>query len=105
MKERPLRLLILCSLGTSSFFLSRRIQACAFERGILLQIEPASVSAPRKKALDYDLVLLEPHVHHFQTELEKTITDIPIVPVDPRAFARMDGCAVLNQALKALYCS
>ena len=57
-----------------------------------------------KNAGQYDVALLEPQVRHLKKEVSKAAEkyNIPVDLVDQRAFALMDGNAVLDQILKML---
>jgi PTS system, Lactose/Cellobiose specific IIB subunit. len=104
MEKEPIKLIILCSWGATSSQLAKKVQQAAEARGINLKADAGGTGEFSKNASQYDVALLEPQVRHLKKEVS-TIADkynIPVDLVDSRAFALMDGNAVLDQVLKML---
>ncbi|SFS30985.1 PTS sugar transporter subunit IIB [Marininema halotolerans] len=104
--ERPLRFLLLCLLGTTSQFLAARIQEHATKKGISLIVE-ASAAIPARHMDTYDLILFSPQVHHLRATWPESgqSPSIPILSIDAKSFALMNGEAILEQALYTLSAS
>ncbi|SEM92881.1 PTS sugar transporter subunit IIB [Lihuaxuella thermophila] len=102
--SKPIRLLILCSMGMTSGILCKKVTDAAVHRRIQLVAEASGVAHFRFKAKEADAVLLEPQVRHLIKELGPIAIQhhIPLEPIDPVAFATMNGEKVLNQVLSML---
>lgn len=47
---------------------------------------------------NFDVLLLGPQVRHIMRKVTKIVGQIPVAVIDPQAYGRCDGAAVLKQA-------
>ncbi|MGI6365287.1 MAG: PTS sugar transporter subunit IIB [Bacillota bacterium] len=96
-----MKILLICSAGMSTSLLVTKMTKAAEERGIELEILAHGASEAKRFLDQVDIVLLGPQVRFLKAEIAKTAT-VPVQVIDMRAYGRMDGARVLEDALKEL---
>ncbi len=95
-----MKIYLFCSAGMSSSLLVTKMQKEAVSRGLEFEIEAfpeATVATNGPKA---DVLLLGPQIRFKETSIKKQFPDKPVSAIDMRAYGMVDGCAVLNAAIK-----
>ncbi|MGL4990444.1 MAG: PTS sugar transporter subunit IIB [Sarcina sp.] len=93
------KILLICSAGMSTSLLVTKMQKAATERGLDLDISATGSGTYKDIAVTADVILLGPQVRYMLREVKAAITDKPIDIIDMRAYGKIDGSAVLDQAL------
>ncbi|PLR98521.1 PTS sugar transporter subunit IIB [Bacillus sp. T33-2] len=97
------RILLICSAGMSTSMLMTKMQKCAEERGIDIEVMAiASTTADKFLAKEkVDVVLLGPQVKYLRGRYEKSLAkdNIPLAVIDMKDYGKMNGENVLNTAL------
>lgn len=96
-----MKILLICSAGMSTSLLVSKMTKAAEERGLELEILAHSASEAKRFLDQVDIVLLGPQVRFLKDELGKAAS-VPVQVIDMRAYGRMDGARVLDDALKEL---
>ncbi|MBR0420775.1 MAG: PTS sugar transporter subunit IIB [Erysipelotrichaceae bacterium] len=99
-----LKLVLLCQYGASTGMLTQKIRQAAKDRGLEAEVNAYSYSDVGKYVDEADVILLGPQIRFKKEEFEKKYADknTPFVVIETLDYGRMNGEAVLNNALKAL---
>ncbi|MBQ7891171.1 MAG: PTS sugar transporter subunit IIB [Erysipelotrichaceae bacterium] len=99
-----LNIVLLCQYGASTGLVADKIVEAANKRGIEAVVNAYSVSEAAKVIPTADIVLLGPQVRFHQKNLEKAHGHhgVPIVPMQPVDYGRLNGEGILNTALEVL---
>ncbi len=92
-----MKILLACALGCTTGMMVEKMKAVADADDV---IEAHSVNEMQKYYQDFDCVLLGPQVR-LQVDSIRKLCDpvgIPVDFIDVRAYGRMDGAAVYDQA-------
>jgi len=85
----------------STSLLVTKMTKAAEERGLELEIWALGASDAKKKLAEADIILLGPQVRFLKDEITKAAS-VPVQVIDMRAYGRMDGARVLDDALQEL---
>lgn len=96
------KILLICSAGMSTSLLVTKMEKAAKEKGLELEISATGSGTYRDEAAKADVILLGPQVRYMMKEVSGAITGKPIEIIDMKAYGRVDGAAVLEQALKLI---
>ncbi len=96
------KILLDCSAGMSTSLLVTKMQKAAAERGLDLDISATGSGTYKDTAATADVVLLGPQVRFMLREVQAAVPNKPIEVIDMRAYGKIDGSAVLDQALKLM---
>ncbi|MBQ2657740.1 MAG: PTS sugar transporter subunit IIB [Erysipelotrichaceae bacterium] len=96
-----MRILLACALGCTTGMMVENMKKVSAPDDV---IEAHSVNEVNKYYKDYDCVLLGPQV---RLELNKiremcAVDNVPVDVIDARAYGKMDGSAVYEQAKKMI---
>ncbi len=96
------RIMFVCSAGMSTSLLVSKVEAAAKEKGIEAKIWAVSESEARNHYDDVDVILLGPQVRFLKAKIVADTADkgVNVDVVDTVNYGRMNGEAVLEQALK-----
>jgi len=99
-----LNIVLLCQYGASTGLVADKIIEAAKKRGLDAIVNAYSVSEAAKVIATADIVLLGPQVRFHQKNLEKAYghLGVPIVPMQPVDYGRLNGEGILNTALEVL---
>lgn len=99
-----LNIVLLCQYGASTGLVAEKIIEAANKRGIEAVVNAYSVSDAEKVIPTADIVLLGPQVRFKQKSLEANYGHygVPIVPMQPTDYGRMNGEGILTTALAVL---
>ena len=93
------KILLICSAGMSTSLLVTKMQKAATDRGLELDISATGSGTYKDIAETADVSLLGPQVRFMLREVSAAIPNKPIEVIDMRAYGKIDGSAVLDQAL------
>ena len=93
------KILLVCSAGMSTSLLVTKMQKAATDRGLDLDISATGSGTYRDLAKTADVILLGPQVRFMLREVTTALPEKPIEVIDMRAYGKIDGSAVLDQAL------
>lgn len=96
------KILLICSAGMSTSLLVTKMQKAATERGLDLDISATGSGTYKDIAQTADVLLLGPQVRFMLREVTSAVPGKPIEVIDMRAYGKIDGAAVLDQALKLM---
>lgn len=98
------RILLACSSGMSTSLLVSKMKDAAENKGIEAEIWAVAQDKALSDMEKADVLLIGPQMRFlkkkFEAEAEKA--GIPVDVIDPVAYGRVDGEAVLNKALELL---
>ncbi|SET47332.1 PTS system, cellobiose-specific IIB component [Salinibacillus kushneri] len=94
-------ILLACSSGMSTSLLVKKMQDIAKERGIEAEIWAVSQDKAEIYMEKADVLLLGPQMRFMKRKFSKKADElgVPIDSIDPVAYGRVDGAAVLDKAL------
>ncbi|MGL4655783.1 MAG: PTS sugar transporter subunit IIB [Sarcina sp.] len=93
------KILLVCSAGMSTSLLVTKMQKAATDRGLDLDISATGSGTYKDIAGTADVILLGPQVRFMLREVSAAVPNKPIEVIDMRAYGKIDGSAVLDQAL------
>lgn len=96
------RILLVCTSGISTTLLVNKMKEAIDQQNLDVQICAIGESAIEKQVKNTDIILLGPQSRHLQSVLEQNAT-CPIMKIDVMAYSKMDGEAVLKNAMKILH--
>ncbi|WP_055071453.1 PTS sugar transporter subunit IIB [Clostridium massiliamazoniense] len=96
------KILLICSAGMSTSLLVTKMQKAAAEQGLELDISATGSGTYKAEAAKADVLLLGPQVRFMMKEVSSAVPNKPIEVIDMRAYGKVDGVAVLAQALKLM---
>ncbi len=98
------RILLACSAGMSTSLLVTRMQQAAEAEGIEVEIWAVAQDKAQTELEKADLLLIGPQMRFMLKKFSKTAEKIgiPVEVIDPVAYGRIDGEAVLKRALELL---
>lgn len=98
------RILLACSSGMSTSLLVSRMKEAAKRRGVDVEIWAVSQDKAVSEMKKADVLLVGPQMRFLIRKLSKEgeALGIPIEAIDPIAYGRVDGEAVLNKALELI---
>jgi PTS system cellobiose-specific IIB component len=94
--------MLICSAGMSTSLLVSKMQKSALNQGLDVEIWAVGASGAKKDILKADVILLGPQVRFMNNEFIDLANGKPVDIIDIRAYGRIDGNAVLEQAVKML---
>lgn len=102
--DQTIRLLMICGWGATSSILCQKINEAASKKGVSLTAKAVGIKDWTKHLPSADIILIEPQVSHLQKEIEQIASahQKRVAPVDPVAFATMNGDQLLKQATNLL---
>jgi len=95
------KIILLCNGGLSTGILVRKMKEAAQKIPYSCEILAVPVSSVREAAWDADLILLGPQVI-YQEETVRRQAHCLVAGIEPKAYGRMDGEAVLAQVRELL---
>lgn len=96
------RIMLICSAGMSTSLLVSKMQKAAAEQGLDVEIWAVGASGAKKDLVKADVVLLGPQVRFMKKEFTELANGKPVDTIDIQAYGKIDGKAVLGQAVKIL---
>lgn len=103
-KKHMINILLACSSGMSTSLLVTKMEEEAQERGIETEIWAVAQDKAEKDMEKADVLLIGPQMRFMKKKLKKVGDEIgvPVDSIDPMAYGRVDGKAVLDTALELL---
>lgn len=98
------RILLACSSGMSTSLLVSKMKEVAKEKGIEAEIWAVAQDKVPKEMERADVLLIGPQMRFMKKKLAAVAEQvgIPLDVIDPVAYGRIDGEAVLNKALELI---
>ncbi len=96
------RIMFICSAGMSTSLLVTKVETAAKAKGIDVKVWAVSESEAKNFYDDVDVILLGPQVRFLKGKVVSAIAgkDVKVDVVETVSYGRMDGEAVLAQAMK-----
>lgn len=103
-KKYMINILLACSSGMSTSLLVTKMEEEAQERGIDTNIWAVAQDKAEKDMEKADVLLIGPQMRFMKKKLKKVGDEmgVPVDSIDPMAYGRVDGKAVLDTALELL---
>lgn len=103
-KKHMINILLACSSGMSTSLLVTKMEEEAQERGIETEIWAVAQDKAEQDMKKADVLLIGPQMRFMKKKLKKVGDEIgvPVDSIDPMAYGRVDGKAVLDTALELL---
>jgi PTS system cellobiose-specific IIB component len=96
------KVMLICSAGMSTSLLVSKMQKAATARNVEIEIWAVGTAGFKNELSKPDVILLGPQVRFMKDEVTKLAAGKPVDIIDMRAYGKVDGEGVLNQALKLL---
>lgn len=96
-----MKMLVCCNAGMSSSILMKKIKEYALSQNEEIQIEACSMASIKDEVDKWDICLVGPQVGYAKNTIEKQL-NIPVLAVNPRAYALADGKGAYEEAKKIL---
>lgn len=97
-----MNILLICSAGMSTSMVVKKMQEAAAERNLEATVWAVGAAESKTEIPKADVVMLGPQVRYMLAATQKDAGDTPVVTIDMAAYGRMDGSAVLDQAIETL---
>ncbi|MBP1969234.1 PTS system cellobiose-specific IIB component [Virgibacillus natechei] len=98
------RILLACASGMSTSILVRKMEEAAEEKGIEAEIWAVAQDKAPSEMERADVLLIGPQMRFMKKKYSKVAEEvgIPLDVIDPVAYGRADGEAVLNKAIELI---
>ncbi|WP_170007300.1 PTS sugar transporter subunit IIB [Bacillus fonticola] len=98
------RILLACSSGMSTSLLVKKMEEEAKEKGLEVEIWAVAQDKAPADMEKADVLLIGPQMRFMKKKFSKRAEEvgIPLDVIDPVAYGRVDGKAVLNKALELI---
>ncbi|PAV31131.1 PTS sugar transporter subunit IIB [Virgibacillus profundi] len=98
------RILLACSSGMSTSLLVKKMEEAAKEKGMEVEIWAVAQDKAPSDMEKADVLLIGPQMRFMKKKFGKVAEEvgIPFDVIDPVAYGRVDGEAVLNKALELI---
>ncbi len=94
-----MNIMLACCAGMSTSLVVGKMEEAAKEQGKDYKIWAVEQGQVASEIGNFDVLLLGPQVRHMLRKLTKTVDGAaPVAVIDPVAYGRCDGAAVLKQA-------
>lgn len=98
-----INILLACASGMSTSMVVKNMEKTAKKRGIEAKIWAVPEVEVENEKDRVDVILLGPQVSFLENEVKAAVNNkIPVAVINMIDYGRMDGEAVLNQALKLI---
>ncbi|HLR69025.1 MAG TPA: PTS sugar transporter subunit IIB [Virgibacillus sp.] len=99
-----MNILLACSAGMSTSLLVSKMEEAAESKGIEVNIWAVSQDKAPTEMEKADVLLIGPQMRFMKKKFAKVAEEvgIPLDVIDPMAYGRVDGEAVLNKALELI---
>lgn len=98
-----MRILLACASGMSTSMVVRNMEKAAKKRGIEAKIWAVPEVEVENEKDNADVILLGPQVSFLEKEVKAAVDNkVPVSVINMIDYGRMDGEAVLNQALELI---
>lgn len=92
-------IMLCCAAGMSTSLLVEKMKKEAEKQGIEANIWAVGANEAKANGAKADVVLLGPQVRYLEATVKKEVAPTPAQLIDMRSYGRMDGAAVLKQAM------
>ena len=94
-----MRIMLACHAGISTSLIVEKMKEAAVEQGKEYTIWAVEQDRVEEELGKFDILMLGPQVRHVQKKIQRIVgDDIPVVVINPMAYGRGDGGAVIKQA-------
>lgn len=95
--------MLVCSFGMSTSFLTKKMNDLAAEKGIPIKIYAKSENQIEDELENVDCILIGPQVAYMEEKIRERINGkVPVGCIDSTDFGRMNAAAILKQAIQLL---
>ena len=100
-KKKMKKFYLFCSAGMSTSMLAKKMQNCANQHNLKIEIKAFSISTMYDivKKENPDCILLGPQVRYLLDETKSKYNPIPVMDIDMSDYGKMDGEKVLKSAI------
>lgn len=97
------KVLLVCSFGMSTSFLTKKMNDMAKEKNIPLTVYARSESAIETELEKADCILIGPQIAYLEEKIRNRVGGkAPVECVDAANFGRMNAAAILKQAIRMI---
>lgn len=100
------KILLACGVGASSGFIASNMRKAAKKRGIEVEVKAVPDSELYQYINDYQILMLGSHLEYKLEEVRSKVVaqcgEKPVVVIDKKAYAILDGESVLDTALSII---
>jgi PTS system cellobiose-specific IIB component len=93
-----LKILLICSAGTSTSLLVKKMEELCLKKGYQYEIESLGSAEAKLKYRRYDVLLLGPQVSYMFPGLKEYVGDKPLEKMSPIMYGRLDAVGLIKQA-------
>ncbi len=96
--------LLVCGGGASSSFVAQNVQRAAAKRGLDITVDAIGETELEDYVEGRAIVLIGPHLKYLEADLAETIGHygVPYRFIEEQHYAKMNGEAILDQALELI---
>jgi len=95
--------LLVCSMGMSTSFLTKKMNDLAKEKNLPITIYAKSETEIETELDKVDCILLGPQIAYLETQVKERINGkVPVEKIDSMEFGRMNATAILKQAIRMI---
>lgn len=94
-----MKIVICCSQGMSSSALVMRMRQYVKKNDLDIEIAATTADRVINGDVDFDVLLLGPHIRTEKKRIEKILPDKKIAVIEMKSYGRLDGEAVVRQAI------
>lgn len=97
------KVLLVCSFGMSTSFLTKKMNDLAKEKNVPLTVYAKSENAIEEELDKVDCILIGPQIAYLEEKIrQRAGGKVPIECVDAVNFGRMNAAAILKQAIRMI---
>ena len=94
-----MNIMLACAAGMSTSLVVSKMREAAKEQGKDYKIWAVEQGQVASEIGNFDVLLLGPQIRHMERKLVQTVNGAaPVAVINPMAYGRCDGAAVLKQA-------
>ena len=95
--------LLVCSFGMSTSFITKKMNDLAKEKNIPLRVYAKSENAIETELDKVDCILIGPQIAYLEEKIRQRVNGrVPVECVDATSFGRMNAAAILKQAIRMI---
>ncbi len=95
--------MLVCSFGMSTSFLTKKMNDLAKEKGIPLTVYAKSENQIEDELENVDCILIGPQVAYMEDKIrERVAGKVPVGCINSEDFGKMNAAVILKQAIKLL---
>lgn len=95
--------LLVCSMGMSTSFITQKMNALAKEKGLDITVYAKSENAIESELDKVDCILIGPQIAYLEKNIKERVNGrVPVEAINSVDFGRMHVVAILKQAIRLI---